>query len=162
MQGCKDPGGQPGATAAANQTRCVFGFGEVEVLELFLKIAIALRHKELCVSQFEVVFVAVLPRNSVKEMTTAYDGPQNIPLITYWLKIKLSCGVQTAEEVLLAELCPLLKDEHLAVEIVLLVLVALMQLLTEDEVDTMSQSSAQTHSTHTVNAALSLHHKNKV
>lgn len=47
-------------------------------------------------------------------------------------------------------------------EIVLLVLVALMQLLTEDEVDTMSQSSAQTHSTHTVNAALSLHHKNKV
>lgn len=150
MQGCKDPGGQPGATAAANRARCVFGFGEVEVLELFLKIAIALRHKELCVSQFEVVFVAVLPRNSVKEMTTASDGPQNIPLITYWLKIKLSCGVQTAEEVLLAELCPLLKDEHPALQIVLLVLVALMQLLTEDELDTISQSSAQTHSAHTL------------
>lgn len=31
-------------------------FGEVEVLELFFKIAITLRHKELCVSQVEVGF----------------------------------------------------------------------------------------------------------
>lgn len=63
-------------------------FGEVEVLELFLKIAIALRHKELCVSQFEVAFLAILPSFSVEAMTTASDGPQNIPLITYYLKIK--------------------------------------------------------------------------
>lgn len=117
MQGCKDPVGSHLHHTSQSDSVYVW-FGEVEVLELFLKIVIALRHKELCVSQFEVVFLAILPSFSVKAMTTASDGPQNIPLITYYLKIKLCCGVQTAEEVLLAEICLLLKHKLLPLETV--------------------------------------------
>lgn len=113
MQSCKDPVGSRLHHTSQSDSMYVW-FGEVEVLELFLKIAITLRHKELCVSQFEVVLLAILPSFSVKAMTTASDGPQNIPLITYYLKIKLCVGVQTVEEVLLAELCLLLKHETVA------------------------------------------------
>lgn len=115
MQACKDPVGS--RLHHTSQSGSVYvWFGEVEVLELFLKIFIVLRHKELSVSQFEVVFLTVLPTFSVKAMTTASDGPQNIPLITYYLKIKLCCGVQTVEEVLRAELCLLFKHELLPLE----------------------------------------------
>lgn len=88
MQGCKDPVGSRLHHTSQSGSMYVW-FGEVEVLELFLKIAIALRHKELCVSQFEVVCLAILPDFGVKAMTTASDRPQNNPLITYYLKKKL-------------------------------------------------------------------------
>lgn len=54
MRGCKDPVGSQ--LHHTSQSDSVFGLGEVEVLELFLNIAITLGHKELSVSQFEMVF----------------------------------------------------------------------------------------------------------
>lgn len=63
MQGCKDPVGRRLHHTGQSDSMYVW-FGEVEVLELFLKFAMALRHKGLYVSQLEVVFLANLPKVS--------------------------------------------------------------------------------------------------